>query len=78
MLYESRNAQLEAWVESTVNSNWRIVLWAYAFILEIIATITAIFYLAHSDEPKLRAECEARGGVLISAGAPLYVCVQPK
>lgn len=34
-----------------------------------------IFYSAHKDEPKLRAECEARGGMLISTRSELYTCV---
>ena len=34
-----------------------------------------IFYSAHKDAPKLRAECEARGGMLISTRGELYTCV---
>ena len=34
-----------------------------------------VVWAAHKDEPKMRADCEARGGQLIGTRAPLYTCV---
>lgn len=43
----------------------------------LIAAVSAliwIFRTAHADEPMLRSECEARGGMLIRTQSPLYTC----
>ena len=48
------------------------------FIAGILAGLGLLFFgiwYANKDEPQLRAECEKRGGVLIQARSPLYVCV---
>lgn len=41
----------------------------------LLAAVTWVFWAAHKDEPKLRAECEAKGGMLISTRSELYACV---
>ena len=51
------------------------------FVYFFIAGIVIIFGLlwlehrAHGHAPKLRAECEARGGMLLSTRDTLYACV---
>lgn len=45
------------------------------FGITIVCGILWIVYSAHKDAPKLRAECEARGGMLISTRSELYTCV---
>ena len=53
-------------------------LWLLAALLIALLGGTAyIFWAAHKDAPRLRAECESHGGVLIQARAPLYTCVEP-
>lgn len=51
-----------------------------AFVLWWLAGITIvglwwIYWAAHKYEPKLRVECEARGGMLIGTRSELYTCV---
>ena len=41
----------------------------------VLAGLAWIFWAAHSDAPLLRADCEARGGMLIRTPSPLYACV---
>jgi hypothetical protein len=55
-----------------------LVLSVYSLIAVVVALLVLLVWFVYRDEPELRAECEARGGVLISARSPLYVCVQPK
>ena len=45
------------------------------FAITIVCGVLWIVYSAHKDAPKLRAECEARGGMLISTRSELYTCV---
>lgn len=49
-------------------------LWILA-LLAIAAWVMWIAWASHKDEPKLRAECEARGGMLIGTRTELYACV---
>jgi hypothetical protein len=46
-----------------------------AFAVVVVLLGGFVLWLAHKDEPKLRAECEARGGMLISTRDKLYTCV---
>ena len=45
------------------------------FLAAVIAAITYLFWTTHKDEPKARAACEARGGMLISTRSDFYSCV---
>lgn len=35
-----------------------------------------LFQWAHDDDARLKAECEARGGVFVEARSPMHVCVK--
>ena len=50
-----------------------VIFWGVG--IAIVCGVLWIVYSAHKDAPKLRAECEARGGMLISTRSELYTCV---
>lgn len=52
--------------------------WELILIGVVVAFVCAVVFYAHKDDSRLRAECEARGGVLVEAkDPPLHVCVKP-
>ena len=41
----------------------------------ILGALGLLAHIVHKNEPQLRAECEARGGMLIGTRNELYTCV---
>lgn len=57
------------------NVFWNFLGFLSMMFIFIVGGLALIVYAAHKDEPRLRAECEARGGMLIGTRNELYTCV---
>lgn len=49
---------------------------AILFVIVLMIFLLWIPYQVHKDDAKLRAACEAAGGVFVEAREPIHICVK--